>query len=85
MKESEEINENSDEETATKGRRNFLKKAGKFAIYTPPAMMLMIKPSYATFNKSMVGRPKHKKKMHHGKKHQSKRHHWKKYQRKMHK
>lgn len=72
MKKTEDTNE----EAATKGRRDFLKKAGKFAIFTPPAVMLMIKPSYATFNKSMVGRPKHKKKMHKNKKYKS---NWKKY------
>lgn len=30
-------------------RRRFLKKAGKLAIYTPPAMMLLMQPNaYAT-------------------------------------
>jgi hypothetical protein len=33
-------------------RRRFLKTAGKIAVYTPPAMLLMAKPSFATFNKS---------------------------------
>ena len=36
-------------------RRKFLKTAGKFAAYTPPAMMLMMKPSYASFIKSGSG------------------------------
>lgn len=30
-------------------RRRFLKKAGKLAIYTPPAMALMMQPSHARF------------------------------------
>jgi len=29
------------------GRREFLKKAGKFAIYTPPVVMMLTKPSFA--------------------------------------
>jgi len=33
-------------------RRKFLKTAGKFAIYTPPALMLISKSSHATFTKS---------------------------------
>ena len=33
-------------------RRRFLKTAGKIAVYTPPAMMLMSNPSFATFSKS---------------------------------
>lgn len=40
-----------------KSRRDFLKKAGKFAVYTPPAVMVLMKPSYAYMSKSMVGRP----------------------------
>jgi hypothetical protein len=38
-------------------RRSFLKKAGKFAVYTPPAVMLLMKPSFAHMSKSYVGRP----------------------------
>ncbi len=38
-------------------RRAFLKKAGKFAVYTPPAVMLLMKPSFAHINKSYCGRP----------------------------
>ena len=30
-------------------RRKFLKKAGKFAVYTPPALMLMSKPGSEVF------------------------------------
>ena len=49
------------EEGVAKSRRDFLKKTGKFAMYTPPAMMLLMKPSYAQMNKSVVGRTcKHK-------------------------
>ena len=39
-------------DSVEKSRREFLKKAGKLAIYTPPAMMVMMKPSYASFAKS---------------------------------
>lgn len=31
-------------ESAREARRDFLKKAGRFAIYTPPAMMVLMKP-----------------------------------------
>ncbi|HUF74583.1 MAG TPA: hypothetical protein VMR74_17005 [Gammaproteobacteria bacterium] len=33
-------------------RRDFLKKAAQVAVYTPPAMLIMSRPSYATFNKT---------------------------------
>lgn len=33
-------------------RRRFLQKAGKLAVYTPPAMLLMAKPSLAHFQTS---------------------------------
>ena len=33
-------------------RRRFLKKAGKLAVYTPPAMALMMQPSEASFLRS---------------------------------
>jgi hypothetical protein len=50
------MNENTKEGQTTEGvessRRRFLKTAGKIAIYTPPAMLLMSKPSFATFGKS---------------------------------
>ena len=45
------------EEDVANSRRDFLKKTGKFAIYTPPAMMMLMKPSYAHMNSSVVGRP----------------------------
>ncbi len=32
---------------AQESRRKFLEQAGKLAVYTPPAMMLMMKPSLA--------------------------------------
>ncbi len=41
--ESARPNERADLE----GRRDFLRKAGRFAIYTPPAMMLLMRPSSA--------------------------------------
>lgn len=46
------------EDEAVQARRNFLKKAGKFAVYTPPAVMMLMKPGYATINASSVGRPR---------------------------
>ncbi len=33
-------------------RREFLKRAGKFAAYTPPTLMLLMQPSYAKIAKS---------------------------------
>lgn len=46
-------NENLNKEKSTsESRRMFLKSAGKFAIYTPPALLLMNKPSHATFSKT---------------------------------
>ncbi len=33
-------------------RRDFLKTAGKFAVYTPPALMIMSKSSHANFTES---------------------------------
>lgn len=47
------------EEAAGQARRDFLKTAGKFAVYTPPAVMMLMKPGYARMNKSMTGRPYH--------------------------
>ncbi len=38
-------------------RRAFLKKAGKFAVYTPPTVMMLMKPSYGHMSKSVDGRP----------------------------
>ncbi len=32
-----------DQQSKTESRRKFLKTAGKFAVYTPPALMLMSK------------------------------------------
>ena len=39
-------------EQVESARRDFLVKAAKIAVYTPPAMLLMSKPSYATFKTS---------------------------------
>ncbi|VAW74682.1 hypothetical protein MNBD_GAMMA13-788 [hydrothermal vent metagenome] len=38
-------------------RRKFLKDAGKYAAYTPPAVMMLMKPSYAAISNSVVGQP----------------------------
>ena len=45
------------EHRVAESRRDFLKKAGKFAVYTPPAVMVLMKPSYATVSGSTNGRP----------------------------
>jgi len=42
------------QDTKTESRRKFLKTAGKFAVYTPPALMLMSKAS-ATYVKDTTG------------------------------
>jgi len=48
------------EKAVMEARRRFLKKAGKFAVYTPPAVMMLMKPSFAgdRCKGSWVGRPK---------------------------
>jgi hypothetical protein len=38
---------NTHETTTEQSRRKFLKSAGKLAVYTPPAMMVLAKPSLA--------------------------------------
>lgn len=38
----------------TESRREFLKKAGRFAVYTPPAVMLLMQPSHATMMQSGI-------------------------------
>ena len=48
------------EYTRSESRRKFLKTAGKFSVYTPPALMLMSNPGHKAFAKSCnqgVGRP----------------------------
>ena len=39
-------------ESSSESRRDFIKKAGKFAIYAPPAIMLMSKTGHATIASS---------------------------------
>ncbi len=41
------------EKEVTDSRRDFLKKAGKLAVYTPPAMLVLMKPSYAGIGESL--------------------------------
>ncbi len=41
-------NEAANSEETANSRRDFLKKAGKFAVYTPPAIMMLMKPSFAS-------------------------------------
>lgn len=43
-----------EKESTSESRRKFLKTAGKFAVYTPPALMLMSKAS-ATYVKDTYG------------------------------
>lgn len=43
------------EQIATESRRKFLKKAGAFAIYTPPAISMLMHPSHASVTKSAGG------------------------------
>lgn len=40
------------DESIESSRRKFIKKAGKLAVYTPPAMALMMQPSHAHFQRS---------------------------------
>ena len=44
-----------DHQTNRDSRRKFLKKAGKFAVYTPPALLLMSKSSHVAFAQSWNG------------------------------
>ena len=46
----------SDEDTIRAERREFLRKAGRFAVYTPPAMMLLMKPSRNAVAGSALGK-----------------------------
>ena len=47
------MNKNNNKEdkdlSPDESRRRFLKSAGKLAVYTPPAMMVMMRPSHASF------------------------------------
>lgn len=47
------------EKAANGNRRDFLKKAGKFAVYTPPAVMMLMQPSFASNRQkgSWMGKP----------------------------
>ena len=49
--------ETNTEQAVGQARRSFLKTAGRFAVYTPPAVMMLMKPGYARMNYSVVGRP----------------------------
>ena len=42
----------TNEAEARAARREFLKKAGRFAVYTPPAMMVLMRPSSAGIARS---------------------------------
>jgi len=46
---------NDTNDTTGRARRDFLKKAGKFAIYTPPAIMMLMHPSANATRGSMKG------------------------------
>ena len=41
--------ESNSDKAKTESRRKFLKTAGKFAVYTPPVLMLMSKPGSEVF------------------------------------
>lgn len=41
-----------DDEAIATSRRKFVKAAGKIAVYTPPAMLLLMNPSARTFAQS---------------------------------
>lgn len=57
LKENKTIaNTSNPQEPVVKNRRAFLKKAGKFAVYTPPAMMMLMHPSANAVMKSAIGR-----------------------------
>ncbi len=60
------------EQAGSKARRRFLKKAGKFALYTTPAVMMLMKPSFASNMQkgSWMGRPQHSR-------HREHQHSWK--------
>jgi len=55
------LNESASESENSSGvnRRDFLKKAGKFAVYTPPAVMMLMQPSFASSGQkgSWMGKP----------------------------
>ena len=42
-------------DTTGSARRDFLKKAGKFAVFTPPAIMMLMHPSRNAVSKSLRG------------------------------
>ena len=44
-----------DQQSSNESRRKFLKTAGKFAVYTPPALMIMSKSSTEAFANSGGG------------------------------
>ena len=52
MKKTDPQGTDTPTENVEESRRRFLKKAGKLAIYTPPAMALMMQPSQASFLRS---------------------------------
>ncbi len=60
MKDSHDYKTGDSEQAVTEERRKFLKKAGKFALYTPPAVMILMKPSFAgnRCKGSWLGRPR---------------------------
>lgn len=44
------------ESIKTESRRNFLKKAGAVALYTPPAIAMLMQPTQASIMKSPGGK-----------------------------
>ena len=54
-KQAERGNHQPSTENVQESRRKFLEQAGKLAIYTPPSMMLLMKPSPAATILSGLG------------------------------
>jgi len=49
------MTKSTENEAASESRRDFLKKAGAFALYAPPAITLLANPSHASVRKSPGG------------------------------
>jgi hypothetical protein len=55
LSQAEERTPTVSEESRLEARRDFLKKAGKFALYTPPVVTLLMYPSMQAIAKSSGG------------------------------
>jgi hypothetical protein len=52
QKENDDVKDQKTQDTERNSRRDFLKRAGKLAAYTPPAMLVLMKPSQNAFARS---------------------------------